>query len=467
VAESATPPLPIAVIGGGATGLAAAYALSRRGHRVRLFESTDRLGGAILTERTADGWLIEAGPNSLLLGDASVRALFEELGLNPDLQAANPAARNRYLMRGGRVLPVPMSPGSFFSTPLFSAGAKLRLFCELFKGRRVRTTDVSLAQLVESHLSREWVTYALQPFISGVYAGNPERLSARYAFPPLWEAERTHGSLLRGQMAAGKARRARGEPKPGIVSFREGLQTIPRALAGRLPPGSIELGARIQSLLADKVWKVIWSREGTTTTEEFAAVVLALPGYALARLTVGPLGERPLAPLEAVEFPPVASLFLGYRREQVAHPLDGFGLLVAAAERRELLGVLFSSSLFPGRAPEGHVALTVMLGGALRPDQAHLNTESALERVKGELASLLGVTGDPVIVRHHVWPRAIPQYNLGHERFLEAMDRTEQQHPGLIVGGNTRDGIALTACLAAGLRLADRAEAAARRRRTG
>lgn len=453
------------MIGGGVTGLTAAYALSRRGIPVRLFESTDRLGGAVLTERTPEGWLIEAGPNSLLLGDASVRALFDELGLAPALVAANPAARNRYLMRDGRVLPVPMSPGGFLSTPLFSAGAKLRLFCELFKGRRVRTTDVSLAQLVESHLGREWVTYALQPFVSGIYAGNPERLSAKHAFPQLWDAERTHGSLLRGQMAAGKARRARGEPKPGIVSFKNGLETIPSTLASRLPQGAIERGVRIQSLLSDRAWKVIWSRDGTTTTEEFGAVVLALPGYALARLAVGPLGERPLAPLEAVEFPPVASLFLGYRREQVAHPLDGFGLLVAAVERRELLGVLFSSSLFPGRAPEGHVALTVMLGGALRPDQAHLDTESAVARVKAELASLLGVTGEPVIVRHHVWPRAIPQYNLGHERFIETMERTEQQHPGLIVGGNTRDGIALTACLASGLRLADRAEAAARRRR--
>ncbi|MBL9206902.1 MAG: protoporphyrinogen oxidase, partial [Opitutaceae bacterium] len=201
---------------------------------------------------------------------------------------------------------------------------------------------------------------------------------------------------------------------------------------------------------------------GLTTTESFAAVALALPAHALARLTVGPLGERPLAALDSIEYPPVASLFLGYRRDQVAHPLDGFGLLIPAVEKRQLLGILFSSSLFAGRAPEGHVGLTLMLGGSSAPDRAHLDTPAALEMAKRELTSLLGVTGEPALVRHHRWTRAIPQYNIGYERFIEAMVRTETHHPGLLVGGHVRDGISLTQCLASGLRLAERASALAR-----
>ncbi|MFO1446606.1 MAG: protoporphyrinogen oxidase [Opitutaceae bacterium] len=454
--------LPIAVIGGGVTGLATAYALSRQGHRVRLFEASDRIGGAVQTELTPDGWLIEAGPNTLLLGDPKVRTLFDELGLASELCTARPEAKNRYLVRNGKLWPLPTSPGSFISTGLFSARAKFGIVTELLKRPRSRASDVSLSALVESHFGREIVDYALQPFVSGVFAGNPAKLSAKLAFPQLWDAELQHGSLIRGQIASAKARKARGEPRASIISFRKGLATIPSTLAGRLPSGTIECGAKVETLISDGAWKLVWSRNGLTTTESFAAVALALPAHALARLTVGPLGERPLAALDSIEYPPVASLFLGYRRDQVAHPLDGFGLLIPAVEKRQLLGILFSSSLFAGRAPEGHVGLTLMLGGASAPDRAHLDTPAALEMAKRELASLLGVTGEPTLVRHHRWTRAIPQYNIGYERFIDAMVRTETHHPGLLVGGHVRDGISLTQCLASGLRLAERASALAR-----
>ena len=457
MSNEASPVLPIAVLGGGVTGLATASTLARRGHRVRLFDSSDHLGGAVQTEVTSDGWLSEAGPNSLLLGDPEVRKLFETLNLGSQLQTARPEAKNRYLVRDGQLMAAPSSPGSFFSSRLFSTGAKFRIFAELLKRPRTRTTDISLAAFIESHFGQEIVDYALQPFVSGVYAGNPAKLSAKHAFPQLWESEQHRGSVIRGMMAAGKARKARGEPRPGIISFERGLQTLPDAMAAQLPAGSIELRARVETLIGDGPWKVIWSRDGITTTETFSSVVLALPALALSRLTVGPLGERPLASLDAIEYPSVASLFLGYRRNQVKHPLDGFGVLIPAVERRQILGVLFSSSLFPGRAPADHVALTIMLGGSAHPERAQLDTPAALNLVKPELASLLGVSGDPTILRHHRWPRAIPQYNLGYERFLELIERTEIAHPGLIIGGHVRDGISLSSCLVAGLRLAERA----------
>lgn len=463
MSTEASPVLPIAVLGGGVTGLATASTLARQGHRVRLFESSDHLGGAVQSEVTSDGWLSEAGPNSLLLSDPEVRRLFETLNLGSQLQTARPEAKNRYLVRDGQLMAAPSSPGSFFSSRLFSVGAKFRIFAELLKRPRTRTTDISLASFVESHFGQEIVDYALQPFVSGVYAGNPAKLSARHAFPQLWESEQQRGSVIRGMIAAGKARKARGEPRPGIISFERGLQTLPDAMAAQLPPGSIELRARVETLIGDgRPWKVIWSRDGITTTETFSSVVLALPSLALSRLTVGPLGERPLAALDAIEYPSVASLFLGYRRDQVKHPLDGFGVLIPAVERRQILGVLFSSSLFPGRAPADHVALTIMLGGSAHPERAQLDTPAALNLVKPELASLLGVSGEPTILRHHRWPRAIPQYNLGYERFLELFEQTENAHPGLIFGGHVRDGISLSSCLVAGLRLADRAMAATR-----
>lgn len=445
----------VAVLGAGITGLTAAYRLTRLGHRVRVFEQADRPGGAIKTEET-DGWLVEAGPNSLLSGEPAVDKLIEELGLGAERIGADPAAKNRYIVRRGRPVAAPVSPPAFFGSSLFSPVAKIKLIAELFSRRRVRTTDVSLAEFVGSHFGQEFVDYALNPFVSGVYAGNPEKLSARHAFPKLWEIEQTHGSLIRGQIAGAKARRARGEPRPGIYSFRSGLQTLPNALAARLPAGSITFHASLDAIVPGEKWNVVWHDDVATHTQSFDSVVIALPAPAVARLQIGTLGERPLAALALMEHPPVSSLFLGFRRERVAHPLDGFGVLVPAVEKRSVLGILFSSALFPGRAPRGHVALTVMIGGMRQPELASLPTEKLLETVRPDLTALLGVEGEPSFMRHTFWPRAIPQYNLGHELFQAAMAGAERVHPGLFIGGQARDGIAVPACIAAGEKLAAR-----------
>lgn len=430
------------------------------GHTVRLFEASGRLGGVIRSER-AGGWLIEAGPNSLQENSAALSRLITDLGLDAEKCPALPGARNRYILRRGQPCAAPLSPPGLLTSPLFSFGAKLRILSEILSRPRLRKQDISLADFGRAHFGREFVDYALNPFVSGVHAGNIEKLSARHAFPSLWESERTHGSIIRAQIAHARAKRARGEKTgaPPIVSFRQGLEALPRALGAQLPAGAVELGARVEGLIPGTSWRVIWSRDGTTHTEEFASVALALPSAALARIPVGTLGERPLACLDGIEYPPVSSLFLGYRREQVAHALDGFGLLVPASECRTVLGVLFSSSLFAERAPDGHVALTVMTGGAIRPDLGRLPLAELLPKVRDELAEILGVRGEPVFVRHNAWARAIPQYNLGFERHLEAMERCERTHSGLYIGGQTRDGIALTACIAAGQKLAERAVA--------
>lgn len=451
------------MLGAGVTGLAAAHRLHQRGFRVRVYEATNRLGGAVRTE-IEDGWLIEGGPNSLLASDPALSDLISEVGLADQRVDASTTAKNRYIVRRGRAVAAPMSPPSFLGTPLFSAGAKLRLFGDLFMRPRVRTTDVSLEQFIAAHFGQELVDYGLNPFVGGVYAGNPKKLSARYAFPQLWEIEQKNGSIIRGQIAAAKARKASGKPRPKstIISFKEGLAALPRALAARLPDGAITFNTQIEALVPGRPWSVVWRDNGSggTHTEHFDAVVAALPAPALALLRFGTLGERPLASLDAIEHPPVASLFLGYRREQVAHPLDGFGVLAPEIEHRSVLGILFSSSLFPGRAPAGHVALTVMVGGARQPEIARLPAEDLLGAVDRDLRELLGVSGAPVFQRHNFWPRAIPQYNLGYERFLEAMTSAERNHPGLFVGGQARDGIAVPACLAAGEKLAAQVAAA-------
>ena len=450
--------LSIAVIGGGVTGLTAAYRLHQAGAKVRLFEASSRVGGPVHSIREGE-WLIESGPNSIQENSVALTKLITELGLDPVRSAARPEAKNRYILRNATPMAAPASPPSLFSSKLFSAGAKFRLFAEVLKRPKLRPADISFADFIRDHFGDEIVDYGVNPFVSGIYAGDPEALSARHAFPSLWQIERETGSLIRGQIKAAKAKRQRGEVTgpPPIISFRDGLGMLPTALMEKLPADAVELNARVKSLTPGSQWSVSWQRGSDSHVDTFDRVLLAIPAAAMAQLAVGSLGERPLAELADITYPAVASLFLGYRRDQVTHPLDGFGMLVPQKEHRQILGVLFSSSLFELRAPADHVGLTIMFGGVHRQDLGEAPLATLQSIASRELSELLGVSGDPVFARSHNWPRAIPQYNLGYGHFLEAMTRCESQNPGLLIGGHVRDGIALTACIAAGEKLATRA----------
>ena len=456
---SSSAPKSIAIVGAGITGLTAAFRLHQRGFRVQVFEQAARTGGSINTI-AENGYLIEAGPNSLQYGAPELKQLVKDLGLEPELVPANPLAKRRFLVRGGKFVPVPASPGSFIGTPLFGLRTKLSIFAELLSRPKIRTTDLSLAELVRSHFTQELVDYAVNPLIAGIYAGDPEKLSVRHAFPMLWEAERSHGSIIRGMMSASKAKKARGESGVApIVSFRRGLQQLTDTLVAQLPPGTVRLGTSAETLLPGQPHRLVWKNAGQTGTDEFDSVVLAVPAGALAQLSFGSLGERPLATLENIPHPPVSSVFLGYRRDQIAHPLDGFGGLVPAVERRDVLGILFSSTLFPDRAPAGHVGLTVFVGGMRQPTHARLPTPQLLERIDRDLRELVGATGEPAFVRHTYWPRAIPQYVIGYEQWKGTMDLIERNHPRLFIGGNVRDGVSLPDCVKSGVKLAEKVAA--------
>ncbi len=453
-----SPPLrsdqPVAVVGAGLTGLAAARRLALAGRPVAVFDAAPEPGGVIRSERHPEGWLIESGPNSMQ-ETPPVAALVRELGLEAARQVASPEAKNRYVLRDGAPRPLPLSPPGFFRSALFSRRTKFRVFREIFRRRRPRRQDLPLADFFREHFGQELLDYALDPFVSGIFAGDASRLSARHAFPALWKAEHEHGSLVRAQIKNAKARRARGEPPgpPPIISFADGLATLPRALATSLPAGSLRLGANVARISPSRAGWIL----DASPAERFSHLVLALPAPALARLEIGsPGAQTSLASLDHLEHPPVCSLFLGYRREDVAHPLDGFGLLFPSIEKRPLLGVLFNSTLFPGRAPQGRVALTVMIGGARHGDLAREPLEKQLAIVRPQLAEVLGVRSEPVFARRTFWPHAIPQYQLNHDEHLQVIAAAEDRHPGLHIGGPVRDGIGLPACIAAGERLARR-----------
>lgn len=452
-------PLRVAIVGGGITGLTAAWQIQRLGHQVTVLEASARAGGVVGAQRLG-AWLQELGPNSLLEGSPEIAAFVDDVGLAPRRLYAAPAAKQRYLVRGGRPVALPTSPGAFLRNPLFSAGAKLRLLLEPFRRRAPAGADESLADFVRRRLGQEFLDYAINPFVAGVYAGDPEQLSLRHAFPRLHTLEQEHGSLLLGTL---RRRSLSGGSKERIFSFPEGLGEIPRALQARLID-PVRLRTRVTALgRAGAGWRLTLDQRGTPEEAEFDLVVCALPADALAALDFPDVApDASLRLLAEIPHPPVVSVFTGHRREDVTHPLDGFGLLVPAVEGRRVLGTLFSSTLFPGRAPEGHVALTTFVGGTRQPELTALDDAALATLVREELGQLLGVGGTPVIVRVQRWPRAIPQYAPGHERFLTAISRLEAAAPGVFVGGNCRDGISLPNCITAGHRLA-----AAVRRHTG
>ena len=456
----------VAVVGAGITGLVAAYELRRRGVNVTLYESSSHAGGVIRTSRQ-EGFLAEHGPNSFMTSP-SVDALLTQLDLHRDVREANPAASKRFVVRDGSLVPVPMSPPALLTTKLFSARAKLRLMLEPLRKRGTAGADESVASFIRRRLGPEVLNYAVDPFVSGVYAGDPETLSMAHAFPRLFRLEQEFGSLAKGMFAAqraSKAARAHAgtEPKatgatgrPRLVSFANGMGTLAEALEASLT-GTLRLNTPVRLLHRNETrWVVEAGPDGASRTRAVDAVVMATPAHVMAAMELPAALRRHATPVERVEYAPVSTLTLGFRRSQVAHPLDGFGMLVPAVERRGILGALFNSTLFPNRAPDEHVTITCFVGGARHPARAREGTELLVARAMEDLRELLGVSGEPVFMKHVCWPRAIPQYSVGYGAVKDAADTMELANPGLYLAGSYRSGVAVGDCVGGGQRIAER-----------
>ncbi len=431
----------VAVIGGGITGLTAAWRLSRHGSPVTIYEASDRTGGVIRTVRQ-DGFLAECGPNSILETSPKIPALIKELGLDSRRLYSDPAAENRYLVRNGRPIAMPGSPGGFLTTRLFSTRAKLRLLREPFIGPGPADREESIAEFVTRRLGREFLDHAIDALVAGVYAGEPARLSVKEAFPKLHALEQKHGSLIVGQVLGARERKRRAEVSKQAakkLSFDEGLQVLTDTLHAALGR-DVQLGSPVELVSASgNGWRILSNGQ----SREHSAVLYAGTAGGLARLRIADHRLPSFAPLAQVEHPPVASVVLGFRREQVAHPLNGFGMLIPRVEGFNILGTIFSSSLFPGRAPEGHVTLTSYVGGARQPELALRDPDSLAELTLHDLGKLLGITGRPVFQHHCLYRQAIPQYNVGFGAIRELMKRAELTSPGFFLAGHYRNGISL------------------------
>ena len=443
---------PVAIIGGGITGLTAAFKLKQLGIPFTLFEAADRVGGVIQTIRDGE-FLAECGPNTILETSPLIGDLVRDLGLEDRRIYSSEQAENRYIVRGNRPVKLPSSLLEFLFTPLFSCRAKARLLMEPFIRRAPADEEESLAKFVRRRIGREFLDYAINPFVAGVYSGSPENLSVREAFPALHALEQRYGSLILGQILGAWERKSKGgvskkdAPK---FSFDQGLQTLTDALGQKLE-GSIRTSQAISKITKQHgSWAL--GQAG-----DYSGVLLALPAFRMAELQVTcELKPVNLSMLGEIQYAPVASVVLGFRREDMEHPLDGFGALNPEVEKLNSLGTIFSSSLFPGRAPLGQVLLTSYVGGLRAPHLVTKTPDETCELVMEDLRIVLGVKGEPTFTHTQFFPRAIPQYDVGYGRFKTHMTNIEEQGDGLFFAGHCRDGVSLGDSIVSGHEAAGR-----------
>jgi oxygen-dependent protoporphyrinogen oxidase len=444
----------IIIIGGGITGLSAAHRLSElsgeRNHSldVTLIEARDRLGGVIHTVKQ-DGFLIDSGPDNFITAKPWGLALARRLGLESELLSTSEAHRRALVVRRGKLMPIPegfllMAPTKFMpliTSPLFSIPGKLRMAMEILLPARKVNEDESLASFVTRRFGHEALERVVQPLISGIYTARPERLSLRATMPRFLDLETTYGSVVKGMRREGKRHKTRGSgARYGMfVTFRGGLETLINALRDRLNHVRIRLNEHVARVDKKASGSAIpcWSvqlEDGTSM--EADGIIITGPSPHAARLLTGVdtgLAEQ----LSAVQYASSAVVHFAYRREQVAHPLDAFGLVVPIAEKRKIIAASFSSVKYEGRAPDGYVLLRAFMGGALHPDMMEHNTTA------------------PHFAMVHRWPESMAQYDVGHLQRVGAIRRRLGDHNGLQLAGNGFEGVGIPDCVRAGERAAE------------
>ena len=452
------------VVGAGISGLATAYALQKAGIATRVVEAAPRPGGVIQSVKR-DGYLVECGPQSFS-GNCAISAMCRDLGILEERVLADPKAP-RYVLIDGKLQNVPMGPGLLTSTFL-SGGTRTAILRDFFGKSESPEPDESVACFIRRKFSETLLDRLVGPFVSGIYAGDPEKLSLRAAFPILYEAEKAAGSITRGVFKVIKQRKGANGTQPQapkekatLQTFRDGNETLIRAIARRLGE-RLSCGmevTRIDALDPGQEPKAARFRLGLRgprgeETVETERLILSVPtetaGRLLERLDLGFAAQ-----LGAIAYSGVAVVSLGYRRGDIGDSLTGFGFLVPRSSGLSILGTVWNSSLFPERAPDGQALLTSFVGGATNPGAMNKSPEQLAAQVHRELSPLLGLRKEPVFSNVTIWKRAIPQYNLGHTARIAAVESLRTHFSGLYFSGNYLNGPAIGTCVEHAMKIAD------------
>lgn len=429
----------VTVIGGGISGLSTAYALMCRGHRVIVLERQARVGGKAQSERIG-GFLMEHGPSSVT-EEGPVSSMARDLGLEHERVELGAEVRQRYIVADGRLHGIAVHPAAFVTSALLSMAGRLRLLAEPAVPRRADGAEETVAAFCRRRFGKEFTDRVIDSLVCGMFAGTADKLSMPATFPRLIEMERKYGSILKGVVLS----RLSGKRIPGrrLFSWRDGIAALPTVLAQRL-------GARIRTGVA--VRRIATRPSGFLVETagagdiETDAIVIATQPHVAAQLLDDVEAEAAFATAQ-IETPPLAVVYLGYARSQIAHPLDGIGFLAPGGEHRHVNGALFCSTMFEARAPRGFVSLAAYIGGDRAPSLARLPANELIGMVRREIAELLGAKGEPALARVRHWTRGLPQYRIGHRDLVAVLNGVSGRRPGLFLTGNYFAGVSVSACV--------------------
>lgn len=466
----------IAVVGGGISGMAAAHRLLELSPsqsepiELSVFEASSRFGGVMGTKRIGD-YLVETGADSFITNKPWAVDLCERLGLSDRLIPTAEANRGALVLRNGKPVPVPegfqlLSPAKIWpvlTSPLFSMHGKCRMGLEYFLPRRKTTDDESLAAFVRRRFGQEALERLVQPLVGGIYTSDPEKLSLKATMPRFIEMEQQHRSLIRASRL--KARKSNDRESQAeqtasgaryglFATLQNGISELLETLHQRVSDhANWTFDASVQSMERgpDDTWHLTLA-DGTT--HPFDAVVLAIPAYRVAEL-LKPLDAELAGSLSEIEYASTAIVVSGHQLSDIVHPLNAFGLVVPAIERRRILAVSFTSRKFPDRAPKGCVQLRTFVGGAMQPEELNRSDEEIIQLVREELRETLGVGGEPDFVHVARWNNAMPQYHLGHLERVDFIENRVKVQPGLALAGNAYRGVGLPDCIHSGERAAE------------
>jgi protoporphyrinogen/coproporphyrinogen III oxidase len=430
----------VAIIGGGVSGLSAACELKGRGYNVVVLERQVRSGGNAQSERF-DGFLMEHGPSSVNAQAMETVGLARDLGLDTLRTELGKGVKSRYLVGDGDLQGISTHPLGFLMSGYLSPRARLRLMAEMLIPGRKAGSEETISEFWTRRFGREFTDKVIDPLVAGLYAGKADELSVGAVFPAIVEMERQYGSISRAVLSK---RLANGKmPGRRLFSWADGIGTLPTALAHDLGD-AVKTGVTVISIKRSAIgFEIKTAKSGDLAAR---AVIVATQPH----VTSGLLEKMDSSGAEAISeiaAPSVAVAYLGYRRNQVAHPLDGLGYLAPASEKRPLSGALFPSTMFDNRAPEGHVALSGYVGGARAPEMARMSTKDIITVAREEFRDLLGVKGEPVVSRVRQWPQGLPQLTTGHAERLKKIEDAEGRQPGLFITGNYFTGPAVATCV--------------------